>query len=263
MKSGILKISSVIAAMFIFIAAMPSTVFAAEQLTVNSDSLVNKDEEFEYILNLADCEVPIIGLQMYITYDSTKLSYVDDSINFDKIDSVVYNDKLENTIAITWTDISNEADFAKKASLLKCKFKAIGTGEAEVTYFISHMYGDDMGYIKNYTFTADIVPEKSEAVYDKPAIVTTDEAFLSSHSSSFVNYDDSMGENSPNADTHKKIVAKVINVTRYEEAGKSDSGSGTTVLIAVGAAIIILAVVAIIFVKRRDDAKKTDDNNKN
>lgn len=255
MKSGILKISSMVAVMLIFFASMPATVFAAEQLNVNSVAAVDEGEEFEFSLNLADCEVPIIGLQMYILYDSTKLKYVDESVNFDKLDGVVYNDKLDKTIAITWTDISNEVDFSKKASLLKCKFKAIGSGDADITYFVSHMYGKDMGYVKNYTFTTDFIPDKSESVYDKAPIVTTDEAFLSNHSSSFINYDDGMGDNSPNADTHKKIISKVVNVTRYEDANKAGSNMGTPVLIVVVAAVIILAVVAIIFVKKRDDAK--------
>ncbi len=260
MKSRVLKISSVLAAMFMLIAAMPVSVFAASQLIVNTKTAVNQGEDITFNLNLADCEVPIIGLQMYISYNKSCLEYVDDSIEFDKLDGVVYNDQLDGMIAITWTDISNETDFSSKASLLRCKFKVIGTGETDITYYISHMYGDDMGYVKNYTFTNDIVPDKCAPVYDEPAVVTTDEEFLSSHSGSFINYDDSMGENSPNAGTHKAIISKVVDATRYENVGVDGGSGGTPILIIAAGVVLVLAIIAVVIVKKRDDAKKSVEN---
>ncbi len=263
MKSRLLKISSVITVMLVILAAIPSTSFAAEELVVNSNAAVDEGEEFAFALNLSGCEVPIIGLQMYIVYDQTKLEYIEDSLEFEKIDGVIYNPNLENTIALNWTNVTNAADFSNKAHLLKLRFKAIGTGETEISYYISHMYGDDMGYIKNYTITYDITAGDDSIVTEQPAIVTSDEEFLSEHQGSFLNYDDSMGENSPNSDSHQLIkstvvVNSIVDATRYVSVDSTDtkSGTGTTVLIIVGAVIIILAVVAVIIVKKRDDAKK-------
>lgn len=259
MKSRILKFSSVLTAIIMLVAAtMPVSVFAASQATINSKAAVNQGDEITFNLNLADCEVPIIGLQMYISYSGSSLAYVADSIEFDKLDGVVYNDQLDNMIAITWTDISNETDFSSKASLLRCKFKVTAPGDANITYYISHMYGDDMGYVKNYTITNDIIPTNGSGVYDEAAVVTTDDDFLSSHSGSFINYDDSMGDNSPNAGSHKAIVSKVVDSTRYENVGGGDSAGNSTVIILVVAVVIVFALVAVVIVKKRDDAKKAE-----
>lgn len=273
MKSRLLKISSVITVMLVMLAAISTTAFAADSLAVNTDSTVSVGDTFSYTMNMADCEVPIIGLQMYIVYDHNKLEYVEDSLEFEKIDGVIFNPNLEDTIAINWTNVIDDADFSGEAQLLTLKFKAIADGETEISYYISHMYGDDMGYIKNYTITYDIALDNGTAlVTDFPAVVTTDEEFLNNpkRQGSFLNYDDSMGENSPNKDTHQliqgdavattvvegtEIVSSVVDVTRYETVEDSGSGSTTTILIIAGAVIIVLAIVAVVIVKKRDDAK--------
>ena len=277
MKSRLLKISSVIAVMLVMLAAIPTTAFAADSLTVNTDSTVSVGDTFSYTMNMADCEVPIIGLQMYIVYDHNKLEYVEDSLEFEKIDGVIFNPNLEDTIAMNWTNVIDDADFSGKAQLLTLKFKAIADGETEISYYISHMYGDDMGYIKNYTITYDVALDDGTALAtDLPAVVTTDEEFLNNpkRQGSFLNYDDSMGENSPNSDSHQliqgasvvegtEIVSSVVDVTRYESVENSGSGSTTTILIIVGAVIIVLAIVAIVIVKKRDDAKNRTQRDEN
>lgn len=265
MKSSLVKISVAFTMILVMLMAMPATVFAAEDLTVNGKAKVNVGDTITYTLNLADCEVPIIGLQMYLRYDSSKLEYVDESLQFENFDGVIFNPKLENTIAITWTNVTQPTDFSKKSQFLTLKFKVLEAGETNITYFISHMYGDDMGYIKNYTITSDLAPENGEAVKDEPAIVETDEAFITKYDGSFINYDDSMGDNSPN-NSHQvikstQVVTKVVDATRYEavDSNKENGGNTTTILIIVIAVIIVLALAAIIIVKKRDDAKKNEN----
>lgn len=264
MKSRLIKISAAFTMMLVIFAAMSTTVFAAEDLTVNGKAKVSEGETITYTMNLADCEVPIIGLQMYLKYDSSKLEYVDESLQFENFDGVIFNPNLENTIAITWTNVTQPSDFAKKAQFLTLKFKAIGSGDTNITYYISHMYGDDMGYIKNYTFTSDLAPENGEAVKDESPIVESDEAFITKYHGSFMNYDDSMGDNSPNKGSHQvikstQVVTKVVDATRYEDVESNNEGSSTTtILIIVAVVIIALAVVAVLIVKKRDDAKKAD-----
>jgi hypothetical protein len=267
MKSRILKITTILAIMLVMLAAIPATAFAAEgELEINSTATVNVGDRITYTLNLSDCEVPIIGLQMYLSYDSSKLQYVEDSLKFEKIDGVVSNPNLDNLVILSWTDISNEADFSKKAVLLTISFDVIDSGESEISYYISHMYGDDMGYIKNYTITYDLTSNDKDVITDQPAVVTSDDEFVAEHQGSFINYDDSMGDNSPNKDSHEVVdstlvVTSVVDVTRYESADTSqDSTSGTTdlttALIIIAIVIVVLAIVAVIIVKKRDDAKK-------
>ncbi len=265
MKSRFFKTSSVFVVLLILIAAVSTSAFAADgELTVNSKAVTKVGDRITYTLNLSDCEVPIIGLQMYVNYDGSKLKYVDDSLKFEKIDGVVSNTKLDNMIALSWTDISSETDFSKKSQLVSLQFDVTDGGECDISYFISHMYGDDMGYIKNYTITNDISANDEELISGEPAVVTTDEKFVSENRGSFINYSDSMGENSPNKDNHEKIDStivetKVVDVTRYENVGNTSQGSGgsaTTILVVIGAVIIILAIVAVIIVKKRDESDK-------
>lgn len=271
MKRSLLKISSMLAILLVMISSMGVTAFAAEdsdELSINSAVTAQKGDIVTMTINLADCDKKIVGLQMYLSYDNTKLSYVDGSLKFEKFDGVVYNAKLENQIAITWTNVMEEVDFSKKASFLSLQFEVVGTGETSVSQYIAHMYDIDMTTLSNYTFTYDYAIGDDNSVTDEQAVITSEESFLNTHTGSFKNYDDGMGDNSPNKDSHKEIkgseiVTKVIEATRYEvvngqssASNGSNGGSGTTILIIVGVAVVVLAIIAVIIVKKKDDSKK-------
>lgn len=271
MKRRILKILSMLAILLVMISSMGATAFAAEdtdELNINSSVTAQKGDIVTLTINLADCDKKVVGLQMYLSYDNTKLSYVDGSLKFDKFDGVVYNAKLENQIAITWTNVMEEVDFSKKASFLSVQFEVVGTGETSVSQYIAHMYDIDMTTLSNYTFTYDYSIGDDSSATDKPAVVTSDESFLNTHTGSFKNYDDGMGDNSPSKDNHteikgSEIVTRVIEATRYEvvngqssSSNSSNGGSGTTIIIIVGAAVVILAIIAVFIVKKKDDSKK-------
>lgn len=258
------------------ITSMGTTAFAAEELNVNSAITVEKGDTLTFNINLSECDKKIVGLQMYLSYDNSKLKYVDNSLKFEKFDGVVYNAELDNQIAILWTNVMEEVDFSKQASFLSVQFEVIGTGETSISQYVSHMYDIDMVTLSNYNFTYDYSTGDENSVTGKQAVITTDENFLNTHTGSFVNYDDGMGDNSPNKDTHKEIkgseiVTKVIEATHYEvvNGNGSSGGSGTTVLIIVAVAVIVLAIIAVVIVKKRDDSKKqkhsvnSSDLNKN
>lgn len=271
MKRRILKILSMLAILLVMISSMGATAFAAEdtdELNINSAVTAQKGDIVTLTINLADCDKKVVGLQMYLSYDNTKLSYVDGSLKFDKFDGVVYNAKLENQIAITWTNVMEEVDFSKKASFLSLQFEVVGTGETSVSQYIAHMYDIDMTTLSNYTFTYDYSIGDDSSATDKPAVVTSDESFLNTHTGSFKNYDDGMGDNSPSKDNHteikgSEIVTKIVEATRYEvvngqssSSNSSNGGSGTTIIIIAGAAVVILAIIAVFIVKKKDDSKK-------
>lgn len=272
MKKNLLKISSLLAALLVVFAAMGTTAFAAEELNVNSAITVEKGDKLTFTINLADCDKKIVGLQMYLNYDNSKLKYVDGSLKFDKFDGVVYNAKLDNQIAITWTNVMEEVDFSKQGSFLSVQFEVVGTGETSISQYIAHMYDMDMVTLSNYKFTYDYSTENGDSKTDQQAVITTDEEFLNTHTGSFVNYDDGMGDNSPNKDTHKEIkgseiVTKVVSATRYEVVNSKDNkassgGSGTPVLIIVVVAVVVLAIIAVIIVKKKDDSKKSSEEAK-
>lgn len=260
-----------LAILLVMVSSMGATAFAAEdtdELNINSAVTAQKGDIVTLTINLADCDKKVVGLQMYLSYDNTKLSYVDGSLKFDKFDGVVYNAKLENQIAITWTNVMEEVDFSKKSSFLSAQFEVVGTGETSVSQYIAHMYDIDMTTLSNYTFTYDYAIGDDSSATDKPAVVTSDESFLNTHTGSFKNYDDGMGDNSPSKDNHteikgSEIVTKVIEATRYEvvngqssSSNSSNGGSGTTIIIIVGAAVVILAIIAVFIVKKKDDSKK-------
>lgn len=274
MKRKLLKISSMLAVLLVLLSSMCATAFAAEELSVNSAITLQKGDTLTFTINLSDCDKKVVGLQMYLNYDNSKLKYVDDSLKFEKFDGVVYNAKLENQIAITWTNVMEEADFSKQASFLSVQFEVVGTGETSISQYISHMYNIDMVTLSNYKFTYDYSSGEENSVTGQPAVITSEETFLNTHTGSFKNYDDGMGDNSPNNDTHQEIkgseiVTKIVQATHYEvvngeapTANGSNGGSGTTILIIVGAAVIVLAIVAVIIVKKRDDSKKHSEGNR-
>lgn len=272
MKRKTLKISSILVVLLVMLSSMGATAFAAEELNVNSAITVEKGDKLTFTINLADCDKKIVGLQMYLNYDSSKLKYVDGSLKFDKFDGVVYNAKLDNQIAITWTNVMEEVDFTKQSPFLSAQFEVVDTGETSISQYISHMYDIDMVTLSDYTFTYDYSTENGASETEQPAVITTDENFLNTHTGSFKNYDDGMGDNSTNKDSHKEIkgseiVTKVIQATHYEvvngenpSSNGSNGGSSTTILIIVGVVVVVLAIIAVIIVKKKDDAKKHSDS---
>lgn len=280
MNSLAKKIISVCIALVVLM-SVSVTAFAAEDiLDINDGAKVNVGDRVKYTLYLADTKEEIIGFELRLFYDKDYLELDKKSLEFDKFDGVIYNTDLDNMIPINWTNISNPADFSKKAMFLSLEFRVLKEGETDISQFVSEMYGDDMTYLKSYTWTYDISVNDETVVSDQVPIISEDEDTLKNRQGSFINYLDGKGEeNTPDKDNHPAVISYTQNVTDIVEVTKNSSSGGNSadsdfplipVIIGAAVLVVVLAVVGVLIVKKRDDnvdlsaiPTQQDENNKN
>lgn len=280
MNSLAKKIISVCIALVVLM-SVSVTAFAADDiLDINDGAKVNVGDRVKYTLYLADTKEEIIGFELRLFYDKDYLELDKKSLEFDKFDGVIYNTDLDNMIPINWTNISNPADFSKKAMFLSLEFRVLKEGETDISQFVSEMYGDDMTYLKSYTWTYDISVNDETVVSDQVPIISEDEDTLKNRQGSFINYLDGKGEeNTPNKDNHPAVISYTQNVTDIVEVTKNSSSGGNSadsdfplipVIIGAAVLVVVLAVVGVLIVKKRDDnvdlsaiPTQQDENNKN
>ena len=242
------------------------TAFATEDvLTINGEAKANVGDTVKYSLYLSDCTEEIIGFELRLFYDSDCLEMNKDSIKYEKFDGVIHNTNIPGKFPTSWTNISQPADFSSKALFLSAEFKVLKAGDAEISYFVTDMYGDDMTYLKSYKWTYDISVNNEAVLSEKTPPVRSDEDIKQG---SFINYVDGMGEeNSPNKSNHEVVKSTVKSteiVTHYKELTQNNpsgntNGSMTYIIIGVAIAIIVLAIVAIMIVKKRDESVENTD----
>lgn len=250
------------------------TAFAADDnvLTINGGAEVNVGDRVKYTLYLADTKEEIIGFQLALFFDKEYLELDKNSMSFDKFDGVIYNADLDDSLPMNWTNISHPADFSKKAMFLSLEFRVLKGGETDISQFVTEMYGDDMTYLKSYTWTYDISVNDNAVVSDQTPLINDDEEYAEKNSGSIVNYLDGMGEeNTPNKDNHPAVVGYSQTVTEIVDVTKANSSSEesgdfpiTTVIIGTAVMIVVLAVVGVVVIKKRDDGNTatTSDENK-
>lgn len=174
---------------------------AAEQLTINNETTVNVGDKITFTLNLADTEEDIIGFELRLFYDSESLELVDNSLTYPKFDNVVSNTQKKDVIPMNWTNIFDPISFRKKAVFLSVEFNVIKGGDAEISYFVTDIYGKDMTYLKSYTWTYDISVNNQNVLTDAVPVVNQSQEHKQG---SYINYIDGKGENnSPNAEHHE------------------------------------------------------------
>ncbi len=279
MNSLAKKIISVCIALVVLM-SVSVTAFAADDiLDINDGAKVNVGDRVKYTLYLADTKEEIIGFELRLFYDKDYLELDKKSLEFDKFDGVIYNTDLDNMIPINWTNISNPADFSKKAMFLSLEFRVLKEGETDISQFVSEMYGDDMTYLKSYTWTYDISVNDETVVSDQVPIISEDEDTLKNRQGSFINYLDGKGEeNTPDKDNHPAVISYTQNVTDIVEVTKNSSSGGNSadsdfplipVIIGAAVLVVVLAVVGVLIVKKRDDnvdlsaiPTQQDENNK-
>lgn len=280
MNSLAKKIISVCIALVVLM-SVSVTAFAADDiLDINDGAKVNVGDRVKYTLYLADTKEEIIGFELRLFYDKDYLELDKKSLEFDKFDGVIYNTDLDNMIPINWTNISNPADFSKKAMFLSLEFRVLKEGETDISQFVSEMYGDDMTYLKSYTWTYDISVNDETVVSDQVPIISEDEDTLKNRQGSFINYLDGKGEeNTPDKDNHPAVISYTQNVTDIVEVTKNSSSGDNSadsdfplipVIIGAAVLVVVLAVVGVLIVKKRDDnvdlsaiPTQQDENNKN
>lgn len=273
MKKHISRILSVFFVMSIVLASSFTTSAAEDELVINSDAKVKVGDTVKFSLYLSDTTEDIIGFEMRLFYDNEYLEFDKDSITYEKFNGVIHNLNLENKIPISWTNISEPANFSQKALFVSADFKVLKGGETEISQFVTEMYGDDMTYLKSYKWTYDISVNDEDVVTDKTPVMYADEETLNRSQGSFINYVDGMGEeNSPNQDNHEvfggtgpqagtNVVSNVLDVTRYENAGGSGSSDMTPIIIVAAIVVVIGAIIAILIVKKKDDKKNVTNTN--
>lgn len=272
MKNHFVKIISLCFATVLLLSFMTSiTAFAADdELTINSNAKVKVGDKIKYTLYLSDTKEDIIGFELRMFYDHNYLELDKDSVNYSKFDGVIHNLNIEDKIPINWTNISTPISFSSKAEFLSMEFKVVKGGETEISQFVSEMYGDDMTYLKSYTWTYDITVNDETIVSDQTPLISDDEQTLQNNQGSFINYIDGMGEeNTPNKDNHEAVVSgtqiatEYVDVTRYESVTSSGSFNMMPIIIIVAIVVVVGAIVAILIIKKRDDAKISSENDNN
>jgi hypothetical protein len=278
MKHYIAKIGSILIAATIILASI-TTAFAEDALKINnSDKTANKGDTIKFTLNLSDTKEPVIGFELRVFFDPEKLELVKGSVTSETFDNLFFNEDLKGKLPLNWTDFNNPVNCEKKTPMFSCDFKVLDGGDAEISYFVTELYGDDMTYLKSYSWTYDLTDGNNSVVSDGVLPISKDEETLNNRQSQFINYVDGKGEeNSPNKDNHESVVGKphttqivneVVENTRYEDVnGNGGNGNGSEkggisplviVLIAVPV-VIVLIVVAVVLSKKKSKAQQSSD----
>lgn len=260
--------------------ALAETTAAKEQksgelLNINGDADVEVGKTVTYTLYLSDATDPIVGFEMRMFYDKDFLEYQKSSLKFENFDVVIYNEDIEGKIPMNYSALSNKPDFSKKGQFVSADFKVLKAGQADITYFITELYGDDMSYLKNFTFTYGLKVGDKDIVSDAVPPLNTNEDVLKSNQGDFINYADGKGENGSSGSEHEAVVDKQSTLSPYYEenvveitrtvngSGKEGGGfSGGMIFMFVAIPVIIAAVVvAVVLVnkKGKSSAEETDE----
>ena len=273
MKHYIAKISSILIAAIIILTTA-TTAFAEDSLKINgADKTVNKGDTIKFTLNLADTREDVIGFEVRVFYDSEKLELVKGSVTSETFDNLFYNEEIKGKIPLNWTDFNNPVNCANKTPFFSCNFKVLDGGEAKFTYFVTELYGNDMTYLKSYTWSYDVTDGNDAIITDGVLPITDDEETLNNRQSHFINYVDGKGEeNSPNKDNHESVVGKqrstqiqqdVVEVTRYEDvqnggSGSKSSGVSPMLCIFIGIPVLVVLIIVAIVLANKKNKKAAD-----
>lgn len=267
MKKLVCKLISLCFVITMMLSATVTSFAAEDILTINGEAQVKVGDTVKFSLYLSDCTEDIIGFELRMFYDAECLEMDKDSITYEKFDGVIHNTNIPGKFPTSWTNISQPADFSSKALFLSADFKVLKAGDAEISYFVTDMYGDDMTYLKSYKWTYDITVNNEAVVSEKTPPISRDEETLRTKQGSFINYEDGMGEeNSPNKASHQAVKStEIVTVfkdggTQSNNNGNNSNGSMTYIIIGAAIGIIVLAILAIVIVKKRDEnAGNTED----
>lgn len=226
-------------------------------LTINGQAEVNVGDVVTYTLYLSDATEPIVGFELRLFYDEECLKYQQGSLKFDQFD-VVYNEGIPGRIPMNCTQFSTPSDFSKKARFFSVSFEVIKGGEADITYFITELYGENLENLTNYTFTYDLTKGDKALISNQPPIVNQDEENLDRYAGAFPNYEDGMGDNHVNAKGNVQHIQ--LGTTTGEVIPKAETKSnwfekyGWLLFLGVGVAITaVISAIVVVSVKSKKD----------
>ena len=248
------------------------------QLVINKKAKANVGDKVKYILYLADTDEEIEGFEMNLNFDPEYLETNNDSIKLPKIDSAMKN-IVKGEVFLNWTNVFKKLNFSDKQEFLDIEFTVKKAGNTDITKFIKEIYGDDMTYLKSYTWTYDLVINDDTVIKDEPPLITTDEKLISQYQGAYINYVDGKGEkNSPEEGDHQAVTVDnnllknrdatqgnrvgetvtinqqgsyIQDVTRFVDKNNS-SGGFPAWIIGAGAGVLILGlIVAAVVISRK------------
>lgn len=251
---------------------------ATGQLVINKKAKANVGDKVKYILYLADTDEEIEGFEMNLNFDPEYLETNYDSIKLPKIDSAMKN-IVKGEVFLNWTNVFKKLNFSDKQEFLDIEFTVKKAGNTDITKFIKEIYGDDMTYLKSYTWTYDLVINDDTVIKDEPPLITTDEKLISQYQGAYINYVDGKGEkNSPEEGDHQAVTVDnnllknrdatqgnrvgetvtinqqgsyIQDVTRFVDKNNS-SGGFPAWIIGAGAGVLILGlIVAAVVISRK------------
>ena len=236
-----------------------------EKLVINGEASAAVGDVVTYTLYMSDAIEPIVGFDLRLFYDFEYLEYQKSSLKFEKFDVVIYNEEMEGKIPMNCSSLENKPVFDEKGQFVSASFKVKKAGKARITYFFTDLYGDNMDYLKSYTFTYDLTIDDEQLLTDGTPPVNDDEANVQTNQGDFINYADGKGEdNSPlKGEEHVSIgsavIRKIVEVTREVDVAKDSSGGSffgsTWFVVIVGLVIVgaVIAAVVIVSVRRKQE----------
>lgn len=252
----------------------------SETLVINKSAEAKLGDTVKYILYLADCNEDIEGFEMNMNFDPDYLEIADDSPEFGSTDNVIKN-VVKGEIFMNWTNVFNKLDFSSKKEFLTAEFKVLKTGETEISQFVKEMYGEDMTYLKKFTWTYEIKINDSTVVSGQPPIITSDADLVQQYQGAYINYVDGKGEDNGSSGSRQAVTAPdnsllqnrdetqenkvgqtvtvnrtitdIQDVTRYREVDGEGSG-GLPMPLIIGIGVVVfggLIAVAVIISKKK------------
>lgn len=272
MKRIQLTFSSLCCALTLLFCAVMPVVAAEEQknennngekLVINEEASADVGDVVTYTLYLRDATEPIVGFDLRLFYDHEYLEYQKSSLKFEKFDVVIYNEDMEGKIPMNCSSLENKPSFKEKGQFVSASFKVKKAGSAGITYFFTDLYGDNLDYLKSYTFTYDLTVGDKALLKDATPPVNADEAAVQANQGDFINYADGKGEeNSPlKGEDHvsigSAIIKRVVEVTREVDVAQEPGGGifdNTWFIVILGLVVVAVVntVVIVVSIKRKN-----------
>lgn len=239
-------------------------------LTINNAASVEVGKTVTYTLYLSEATESIVGFELRLFYDSDFLEYQKNTLKFDKFDVVFFNEDIKGKIPMNYTSLNNQPLFDKKGQFLTANFKVLNGGNANISYFFTELYGENMDYLKSFRFTYDLAVDGETILKDAVPVVNADDDTLQNNQGDFINFSDGVGEeNSPqNESEHVRIGSgvktQVIDVTKDSDENGVKKASGNTfvkylIIFAVIGLVVAAIVVAIVMSRKKAKDDNTED----
>ena len=128
--------------------------------------MINKDKfkagETVTVSYYLTCPTKFTAIDAYITYDSSVMTPVNDSISMPNIQGSMYNADTKGKILFLSASAAAVNDFSREKLLISCKFKINkSTSKSKIDLNISEILDNDVLNIPDSTYTVTAKIEKA------------------------------------------------------------------------------------------------------